>query len=66
MIDLTFSKKLYRYLSIKASAKNIFDEDYLVTQDRKVVVDGQETTETHTIERYPLGRSFSFGMSFGL
>lgn len=55
-VDVTASQRLYQGLSIKASAKNILNEEFRVSQTFK----GQEFVNTE----YKLGRTFSLGVSY--
>ena len=58
VLDLIVSQKLISGVSLKFSAKNLLDESYRLTYER----DG----ETFPVEKYRLGRSFSFGVSYSL
>ncbi len=56
MVDITLSQKIWRVVSLNASVKNIFKEDYLVVHE----FDGKE----YTREAYELGRRISIGATF--
>lgn len=53
MVDVTLSQKIWRVVSLKASVKNLFKEDYRVVHE----FEGQE----YTRYAYDLGRKFSVG-----
>lgn len=59
-VDFTISHKLWQTVGLKLGIKNLLDEDFLVTQKQ-----AQFGIEGIT-EQYEIGRSVSFGISYGI
>lgn len=64
-LDFTFSQRVWQYVSLKFGAKNILDEDYVVTQTIGVT-QGAGARRSNVIEQYEIGRSFSLGITWSL
>ena len=58
VLDLIVSQQLISGISAKFSAKNLLNEPYELSYELN--------DETFTVERYLLGRTFSFGVSYSL
>lgn len=63
LVDLTFSVKLNKYVTLNGAAKNILNEDVLLQQTAKFSSANGEQTRNQVKQKYTPGRNYSLGIS---
>jgi outer membrane receptor protein involved in Fe transport len=66
VVDFTCSQRIWRYVSLRFGAKNLLDEDYLVTQTVKITTESGTIEQENVIEQYEMGRSLSLGITWSI